>query len=103
MTSGQAAQTSAQARFAAAAYEGAFASTVPPAVIDPPSALLTLPPLARSTPKPLPVVASIVPELVTVPLAPSANWIPPPPGPGPLMRHPPQLFPPVEAGSWHVD
>jgi PPE-repeat protein len=33
LTSGQAAQTSAQAQFAAAAYEGAFASTVPPAVI----------------------------------------------------------------------
>src|SRR5271168_3978374 len=33
LTSGQAAQTSAQARFAASAYEGAFASTVPPAVI----------------------------------------------------------------------
>src|ERR1700735_3166094 len=33
LTSGQAAQASAQARFAAAAYEGAFASTVPPAVI----------------------------------------------------------------------
>src|ERR1700729_2485051 len=33
-TAGQAAETSAQARFAAAAYEGAFAGTVPPAVID---------------------------------------------------------------------
>ena len=32
-TAGQAAQTSAQARLAAAAYEGAFATTVPPAVI----------------------------------------------------------------------
>ena len=32
-TAGQAAQTSAQARFAAAAYESAFAGTVPPAVI----------------------------------------------------------------------
>jgi PPE-repeat protein len=32
-TAGQAAQTSAQAQFAAAAYEGAFAATVPPAVI----------------------------------------------------------------------
>ena len=32
-TAGQAAQTSAQAQFAAAAYESAFASTVPPAVI----------------------------------------------------------------------
>jgi PPE-repeat protein len=32
-TAGQAAETSAQAQFAAAAYEGAFASTVPPAVI----------------------------------------------------------------------
>ena len=39
-TSGQAAQTSAQARFAAAAYEGAFASTVPPAVIAANRALL---------------------------------------------------------------
>jgi PPE-repeat protein len=40
LTSGQAAQTSAQARFAAAAYEGAFASTVPPAVIAANRALL---------------------------------------------------------------
>jgi PPE-repeat protein len=32
-TAGQAAQTSAQARFAAAAYESAFASTIPPGVI----------------------------------------------------------------------
>jgi PPE-repeat protein len=32
-TAGQAAQTSAQARFAAAAYESAFATTIPPAVI----------------------------------------------------------------------
>jgi PPE-repeat protein len=32
-SAGQAAQTSAQARLAAAAYEGAFAGTVPPAVI----------------------------------------------------------------------
>src|SRR5277367_5511766 len=32
-TAGQAAQTSAQARFAAAAYESAFASTVPPPVV----------------------------------------------------------------------
>ena len=39
-TSGQAAQTSAQAQFAAAAYEGAFASTVPPAVIAANRALL---------------------------------------------------------------
>ena len=39
-TAGQAAQTSAQARFAAAAYEGAFASTVPPAVIAANRALL---------------------------------------------------------------
>jgi PPE-repeat protein len=37
---GQAAQTSAQAQFAAAAYEGAFASTVPPAVIAANRALL---------------------------------------------------------------
>jgi PPE-repeat protein len=40
LTSGQAAQASAQARFAAAAYEGAFASTVPPAVIAANRALL---------------------------------------------------------------
>jgi PPE-repeat protein len=40
LTSGQAAQTSAQASFAAAAYEGAFASTVPPAVIAANRALL---------------------------------------------------------------
>jgi PPE-repeat protein len=40
LTSGQAAQTSAQAQFAAAAYEGAFASTVPPAVIAANRALL---------------------------------------------------------------
>lgn len=40
MTAGQAAQTSAQAQFAAAAYEGAFASTVPPAVIAANRALL---------------------------------------------------------------
>jgi PPE-repeat protein len=40
LTSGQAAQTSAQARFAAAAYEGAFASTVPPSVIAANRALL---------------------------------------------------------------
>jgi PPE-repeat protein len=39
-TAGQAAQASAQARFAAAAYEGAFASTVPPAVIAANRALL---------------------------------------------------------------
>jgi PPE-repeat protein len=39
-TAGQAAQTSAQAQFAAAAYEGAFASTVPPAVIAANRALL---------------------------------------------------------------
>ncbi len=39
-TAGQAAQTSAQASFAAAAYEGAFASTVPPAVIAANRALL---------------------------------------------------------------
>ena len=39
-TAGQAAQTSAQARFAAAAYESAFASTVPPAVIAANRALL---------------------------------------------------------------
>src|SRR5882757_8405540 len=39
-SSAQAAQTSAQARFAAAAYEGAFASTVPPAVIAANRALL---------------------------------------------------------------
>src|SRR5271169_6342968 len=32
-TAGQAAQTSAKARFAAAAYESAFASTVPPAMV----------------------------------------------------------------------
>jgi PPE-repeat protein len=41
-TAGQAAQTSAQARFAAAAYEGAFASTVPPAVIAANRALLAV-------------------------------------------------------------
>jgi PPE-repeat protein len=40
MTSGQAAQTSAQARFAAAAYESAFAGTIPPAVIAANRALL---------------------------------------------------------------
>jgi PPE-repeat protein len=40
LTSGQAAQTAAQAQFAAAAYEGAFASTVPPAVIAANRALL---------------------------------------------------------------
>ncbi len=39
-TAGQAAQTSAQARFAAAAYEGAFTATVPPAVIAANRALL---------------------------------------------------------------
>jgi PPE-repeat protein len=39
-TAGQAAQTAAQAQFAAAAYEGAFASTVPPAVIAANRALL---------------------------------------------------------------
>src|SRR6202453_1723758 len=39
-TAGQAAQTSAQARLAAAAYEGAFASTIPPAVIAANRALL---------------------------------------------------------------
>jgi PPE-repeat protein len=39
-TAGQAAQTSAQASFAAAAYEGAFAATVPPAVIVANRALL---------------------------------------------------------------
>src|SRR5947209_12992822 len=39
-TAGQAAQTSAQSQFAAAAYEGAFASTVPPAVIAANRALL---------------------------------------------------------------
>src|ERR1700729_231334 len=39
-TAGQAAQTSAQASFAAAAYEGAYASTVPPAVIAANRALL---------------------------------------------------------------
>src|SRR5271169_6736692 len=39
-TAGQAAQTSAKARFAAAAYESAFASTVPPAVIAANRALL---------------------------------------------------------------
>jgi PPE-repeat protein len=33
VTAGQAAQTSAQARFAAAAYESAFATTIPPAVV----------------------------------------------------------------------
>jgi PPE-repeat protein len=41
-TAGQAAQTSAQARFAAAAYEGAFTSTVPPAVIAANRALLAV-------------------------------------------------------------
>jgi PPE-repeat protein len=40
VTAGQAAQTSAQAQFAAAAYEGAFASTVPPAMIAANRALL---------------------------------------------------------------
>ncbi len=40
LTSGQAAETAAQAQFAAAAYEGAFASTVPPAVIAANRALL---------------------------------------------------------------
>lgn len=40
LTAGQAAQTSAQAQFAAAAYEGAFAATVPPAVIAANRALL---------------------------------------------------------------
>src|SRR3984885_2927069 len=40
LTAGQAAETSAQAQFAAAAYEGAFASTVPPAVIAANRALL---------------------------------------------------------------
>ncbi|HEY1842900.1 MAG TPA: PPE family protein [Mycobacterium sp.] len=39
-TAGQAAQTSAQARLAAASYESAFASTVPPAVIAANRALL---------------------------------------------------------------
>ena len=39
-TAGQAAQTSAQARFAAAAYENAFAGTIPPAVIAANRALL---------------------------------------------------------------
>src|SRR6202789_3085479 len=39
-TAGQAAQTSAQASFAAAAYEGAYASTIPPAVIAANRALL---------------------------------------------------------------
>jgi PPE-repeat protein len=39
-TAGQAAQTSAQARLAAAAYESAFAGTVPPAVIAANRALL---------------------------------------------------------------
>jgi PPE-repeat protein len=39
-TAGQAAQTSAQAQYAAAAYEGAFAATVPPAVIAANRALL---------------------------------------------------------------
>jgi PPE-repeat protein len=39
-TAGQAAQTSAQARLAAAAYESAFATTVPPAVIAANRALL---------------------------------------------------------------
>ncbi len=41
-TAGQAAQTSAQASFAAAAYEGAYASTVPPAVIAANRALLAV-------------------------------------------------------------
>ncbi|MFZ1160664.1 PPE family protein [Mycobacterium sp.] len=41
-TAGQAAQTSAQARFAAFAYESAFASTVPPAVIAANRALLAV-------------------------------------------------------------
>src|SRR6201992_509433 len=41
-TAGQAAQTSAQAQFAAAAYEGAFAGTVPPAVIAANRALLAV-------------------------------------------------------------
>jgi PPE-repeat protein len=40
ITAGQAAQTSAQAQFAASAYEGAFTSTVPPAVIAANRALL---------------------------------------------------------------
>ena len=40
LTAGQAAQTAMQAQFAAAAYEGAFASTVPPAVIAANRALL---------------------------------------------------------------
>jgi PPE-repeat protein len=39
-TAGQAAETAAQAQFAAAAYEGAFAATVPPAVIAANRALL---------------------------------------------------------------
>src|ERR1700761_5321531 len=39
-TAGQAAETAAQAQFAAAAYEGAFAGTVPPAVIAANRALL---------------------------------------------------------------
>src|SRR5580704_6229369 len=39
-TAGQAAQTAAQAQFAAAAYEGAFTATVPPAVIAANRALL---------------------------------------------------------------
>ncbi len=39
-TAGQAAQTAGQAQFAAAAYEGAFASTVPPAIIAANRALL---------------------------------------------------------------
>jgi PPE-repeat protein len=39
-TAGQAAQTAAQAQFAASAYEGAFTSTVPPAVIAANRALL---------------------------------------------------------------
>jgi PPE-repeat protein len=39
-TAGQAAQTSAQARFAAGAYESAFAGTIPPAVIAANRALL---------------------------------------------------------------
>jgi PPE-repeat protein len=41
-TAGQAAQTSAQASFAAAAYEGAYAATVPPAVIAANRALLAV-------------------------------------------------------------
>src|ERR1700743_69195 len=41
-TAGQAAQTSAQARFAAASYESAFAGTIPPAVIAANRALLAV-------------------------------------------------------------